>query len=66
MKRWEARYNFVKMNGLMNWEKKETKRNRIMATKKTISDYGKIRNENKIIINKKAVRIFIVKDKISF
>ena len=29
------------------------KRNRRITTKKTISDDGKIRNENKIIINKK-------------
>ena len=65
MKRWEARYNFMKMNGLMNWEKKETKMNRIITTKKTISADGKDKYENKIITNKKVVRIFIVKDKMS-
>ena len=65
MKRWEARYNFMKMNGLMNWEKKETKRNRIITTKKTISVDDKDKYENKIITNKKVVIIFIVKDKMS-
>ena len=38
---------------------------RILTTKKTISDDGKNKNENKIIINKKVIRIFIDKDKMS-
>ena len=37
----------------------------MITTKKTISDDGKDKNENNIITNRKVIRIFIVKDKMS-
>lgn len=50
----------------MSSKKKEKQRYRMITIKKTIFDDGKDKNENKIIINRKMIRIFIIKDKVSF
>ena len=47
----------------MSSKKKEKQRYRMITIKKTISNDGKEKKGNKIIINKKVIRIFIDRDK---
>ena len=49
----------------MSSKRKEKQRYRIITIKKTIFDDGKDKNENNIIINRKMIRIFIDRDKMS-